>query len=193
MSEFFANYPRINYDITGDNSTNPDFTVATNLMIRSKLRDAVENDVVLYYPYIVPEGMRPDVLSYQYYGDVAFTWTIFLVNNVIDPYWDWPLSYKDFREYMIAKYGSISKAQNTVHHYTKIARQRVEATGISEPIPEYKIEIDYQTYTETDADLRGIVYEYNYEQDKNEARREIQLIDVGYITAVQDEVRRLFR
>ena len=32
MSEFFANYPRINYDITGDNSTNPDFTVFLDIL-----------------------------------------------------------------------------------------------------------------------------------------------------------------
>ena len=40
MSEFFANYPRIAYDISGNNSTVPDFTVAVNLMIRNKLKDA---------------------------------------------------------------------------------------------------------------------------------------------------------
>ena len=86
-SEFFANYPRIAYDISGNNSTVPDYTVAVNLMIRSKLKDTVEDDVTVYYPYVVPEGMRPDVLAYQYYGDTIYTWTIFLVNNILDPYW----------------------------------------------------------------------------------------------------------
>ena len=38
MSEFFSNYPRIAYDITGGNSVVPDYTVAVNLMIRNKLR-----------------------------------------------------------------------------------------------------------------------------------------------------------
>ena len=32
------------YDITGENNTNPDYTVAINLMIRNKLRDAVEKE-----------------------------------------------------------------------------------------------------------------------------------------------------
>ena len=62
MSEFFANYPRIAYDVTGGNSTVPNYDVAVNLMIRSKLRDAVESNVTTYYPYVVPEGMRADVL-----------------------------------------------------------------------------------------------------------------------------------
>ena len=192
-SEFFANYPRIAYDISGNNSTVPDYTVAVNLMIRSKLKDTVEDDVTVYYPYIVPEGMRPDVLAYKYYGDTIYTWTIFLVNNIVDPYWEWPLSYKDFREYMTDKYGSIEKAQSQIHHYEKIARARVEQTKLADAVPEYRLEIDYQTYTETDVTEREIIYSYGYEQDLNEAKREIQLIDSDFIQSVQDEARGLFR
>ena len=193
MSEFFANYPRIAYDITGSNSTVPDYTVAVNLLIRSKLRDAVENDVTAYYPYVVPEGMRPDVLSFQYYGATTYTWAIYLVNNIIDPYWEWPLTYKDFREYVINKYGSIETAQAQIHHYEYTARARAEKTGTSDPVPAYKLEIDYQTYTETAVDDRAIIYSYGYEQDLNEAKREIQLIEVSYIAGIQEETRRLFR
>ena len=192
-SEFFANYPRIAYDISGDNSTAPNYTVAVNLMIRNKLKEAVEDDITVYYPYVVPEGMRPDVLSYQYYGDTIYTWTIFLANNIVDPYWEWPLSYKDFREYVSDKYGSIETAKSQIHHYEYIARARAEKTGTSDPIPAYKLEIDYQTYTETAVDEREIIYAYNFEKDLNELKREIQLIDNIYIQSVQDEVRGLFR
>jgi hypothetical protein len=193
MSEFFSNYPRIAYDISGTNSTVPDYNVAVNLMIRNKLKTAVENDVAVYYPYIVPEGMRPDVLSFQYYGDTIYTWAIYLMNNIIDPYWEWPLSYKDLREYLIDKYGSIETAKSQIHHYEYTARARAEKTGTSDPVPAYKLEIDYETYTETAVDEREIIYSYGYEQDLNETKREIQLIDVAYIQSVQDEARGLFR
>ena len=193
MSEFFSNYPRIAYDISGNNSTVPDYTVAVNLMIRNKLKTAVEDDVAIYYPYIVPEGMRPDVLSFQYYGDTIYTWAIYLMNNIIDPYWEWPLSYKDLRSYLIDKYGSIETAKSQIHHYEYTARARAEKTGTSDPVPAYKLEIDYQTYTETAVDEREIIYSYGYEQDLNETKREIQLIDVAYIQSVQDEARGLFR
>ena len=193
MTEYFSNYPKIAYDITGTNNTNPDFTVAVNLMVRNKIRDAVESDITIFYPYIVSEGMRPDVLAYQYYGDTQYTWSILLVNNIIDPYWEWPLSYKDFRGYIITKYGSVEKSQTTVNQYLKQARARVETSGTSDPIPVYNLEVDYQTYSRTNIEERSIVYKYEYEQDLNEARREIQLIDVNYIASVQDEIRRLFR
>jgi len=193
MSEFFSNYPRIAYDISGTNSTVPDYNVAVNLMIRNKLKTAVENDVAIYYPYIVPEGMRPDVLSFQYYGDTIYTWAIYLMNNIIDPYWEWPLSYKDLRSYLIDKYGSIETAKSQIHHYEYTARARAEKTGTSDPVPAYKLEIDYETYTETAVDEREIIYSYGYEQDLNETKREIQLIDVAYIQSVQEEARGLFR
>ena len=192
-SEFFSNYPRIAYDISGNNSTVADYTVAVNLMIRSKLKDTVEDDVTVYYPYTIPEGMRPDVLASKYYGDTIYTWTIFLVNNIVDPYWEWPLSYKDFREYIVDKYGSVETAQSQIHHYNYIARARAEKTGTSDPIPAYKLEIDYQTYTGTEDDERKIVYAYGYEQDLNESKREIQLIDAQFIQGIQDEARGLFR
>ena len=193
MSEFFANYPRIAYDIGGNNSTVPDFTVAVNLMIRNKLKTAVEDEVTVYYPYVVPEGMRPDVLAYQYYGDTIYTWTIYLANNIVDPYYEWPLSYKDLRSYIIQKYGSIEIAQSQVHHYEYIARARAEQTKHDDAVPEYTLEIDYQTYTGTEDDERKIVYAYGYEQDLNESKREIQLIDANFIKGVQDEARGLFR
>ena len=193
MSEFFSNYPRIAYDISGTNSTVPDYNVAVNLLIRNKLKTAVEDDVAIYYPYIVPEGMRPDVLSFQYYGDTIYTWAIYLMNNIIDPYWEWPLSYKDLREYLIDKYGSIETAKSQIHHYEYTARARAEKTGTSDPVPAYKLEIDYETYTETAVDEREIIYSYGYEQDLNETKREIQLIDVAYIQSVQEEARGLFR
>ena len=193
MSEFFSNYPRIAYDISGTNSTVPDFTVAVNLLIRNKLKDAVEDDVAVYYPYIIPEGMRPDVLSYQYYGDTIYTWAIYLMNNIIDPYWEWPLSYKDLRSYLTDKYGSIETAKSQIHHYEYTARARTEQTEITNSVPAYKLEIDYQTYTETAADEREIIYSYTYEQDLNESKREIQLIDNVYIQNVQEEARGLFR
>ena len=193
MSEFFSNYPRIAYDISGTNSTVPDYNVAVNLLIRNKLKTAVENDVAVYYPYIVPEGMRPDVLSFQYYGDTIYTWAIYLMNNIIDPYWEWPLSYKDLREYLIDKYSSIETAKAQIHHYEYTARARAEKTGTSDPVPAYKLEIDYETYTETAVDEREIIYSYGYEQDLNETKREIQLIDVAYIQSVQEEARGLFR
>lgn len=194
MSEYFSNFPRILYDIEGKNSTTPEHIVAVNLMIRQKFRDAIKEEISMYYPYVIPEEMsRPDVLAFNIYGDVKYTWTIFMVNNILDPYWEWPMDSKNFGMYLSNKYGSVDTSKITLHHYEQIIHSRTEVTGTADSIPERVVEIDYTTYRAVGEDNRKIVYAYEYEVDKNEANRSISLIDASYISGVLDETRQIFR
>ena len=194
MSEYFSNFPRILYDIDGTNSTNPEFSVAVNLLIRQKLRTAIVDDASIYYPYVIPDSVtRPDILSFQIYGDVKFTWTIYLVNQIHDPYWEWPLDSKIFEKYIKEKYGSIAEAKNQVHHYEYIWQQRVEVTGTSDPVPERFVEVDYDTYLTVGESNRRIKYAFEYEQERNEEYRSINLIQPAFISSVLDEARGIFR
>ena len=193
MSEYFSNFPRIQYDINGTNPISPDHTVAINIMVRQKIRDAIADDVTMYYPYIIENDIRPDVLSHQIYGDTAYTWTIFYVNNMLDPYWSWPLTELQFTKYLNSKYGSVNLAKTTVHHYEQITDARVEVTGIADPVPERTVEIDYTTYRTIAEDFRKIIYQYEYEQEKNEAKRSISLINPTYVTSIMEQFRGMFR
>ena len=194
MSEYFSNFPKILYDIDGTNSTAPEFSTAINLLIRNKLREVVKGDISIYYPYVIPEEVRrPDVLSQNVYGDVSFTWTIFLVNNILDPLWQWPMDTRVFESYLTRKYGSVGAAKTTVHHYEYTWHERVEATGTSDPIPAQKLEVDYDTYLGINEDFKEVIYNFEYEETKNEANREISLIQPFYISQVIDEARGLFR
>ena len=193
MSEYFSNFPRIQYDIRGTNPISPNYTIAINIMVRQKIRDAIADDVTMYYPHIIDGDIRPDVLSYQIYGDIAYTWTIFYVNNILDPYWQWPLNEQQFIKYLNSKYGSINSAKTTVHHYEQITDVRVEVTGIADPIPERTVEIDYTTFRTLGEDFRKIIYQYEYEQEKNEAKRSISLINPSYITSIMEQFRGMFR
>ena len=194
MSEYFSNFPKIRYDIYGTNTTAPEYSTAVNILIRNKLRDVVKDEVSIYYPYVIPEEIRrPDVLSQQVYGDVSMTWTIFLVNNILDPLWQWPMDSRVFESYIKRKYGSIGEAKNTVHHYEYIWHERVEVTGTSDPIPAQKIEVDYDTYLTINEDFKNTIYNFEYEETLNEANREISLIQPIYISQILDEARGLFR
>ena len=194
MSEYFSNFPKILYDIDGTSGRDPNYSTAVNMLIRQKFRDAIKDDITIYYPYVIPEEVkRPDILSYQIYGDVKFTWTIFLANQIFHPYWQWPMDTRTFESYLIGKYGSVEESKLKVEYYEKIWQERVEATGTSDPIPEQTVRIDYTTYLETNTDLRRIKYAYEYEQDKNESLRSIQLIQPVFISSVLDEARGFFR
>ena len=185
MSEFFQHYPQINYDISG---LKPIKTKkAINIMIRSKIKSMVLDNIVAYFPYTIPEAERPDITAYKEYGDVKYTWLIFLINDIHDPIYQWPLNAREFGAYIKNKYGTLSYAQSTVHHYEQTIRERVEATSTSEPFSKATIEVDLTTYNTLAVGSRRIVYYYDWETERNEDKRNIKLIDKNYVTDILAE------
>ena len=85
------------------------------------------------------------------------------------------------------KYGSHNHCHTTVHHYEQIVRPRVEATATSEPIPLKCIEIDETSYNALDEADRDIIYCYDWETARNEAKRDIKLIDRKYVADILSE------
>ena len=185
MSEYFQHYPQINYDITGIKPTKTKTVI--NLMANAKLRSIIKNDIINYFSYSIPESERPDITSFKIYGDVKYTWLIFLINEIYDPIFDWPLNSREFGNYVKNKYGTLAAAKNGVHHYEKIVRQRIEATGTTEAIPLACLEVDITTYDALDAADRNIVYCYDWEITRNDAKREIKLIDRRYVAEILSE------
>jgi len=185
MSEFFQHYPQIRYDISGLKP--PKYKTVINIMAKAKIKTILTGDIVNYFPYSIPESERPDITAYKAYGDVKFTWLIFLINDMTDPIFDWPLNSREFGAYVKSKYGTLQEAKNGIHHYEKIVRNRIEATGVSEAIPEATIEVDETTYDDLDGNDRKIVYCYDWEVDRNEAKRDIKLIDRKYVTDILSE------
>ena len=48
----------------------------------------------------------------------------------MDPQYDWPLNSREFTNYITNKYGSISAAQSSYHHYEKVIRREESLTGL---------------------------------------------------------------
>ena len=185
MSEFFQHYPQINYDISGARPIKTKTTI--NIMVKAKIKNMLTNSIVNYFPYSIPESERPDITAFKVYGNVKYTWLIFLINDIQDPIFDWPLNSREFGNFIKDKYGTLNDAQTTVHHYEQIVRARVEATGTTEAIPEKTIEVDETSYDALDAADRKIIYCYDWEVDRNEAKRDIKLIDRKYVADILSE------
>ena len=185
MSEFFQHYPQISYNISGTKPAK--LKTVINLMEKAKLKGMVADDIVSYFPYSIKEGERPDHVSDKVYGNVKYTWLIFLINDITDPIYDWPLGTREFGAFIKNKYGSLATATSTIDHYEQILRTRVEATGTTDPIEEARIEIDETTYDTLALAARNIKYCYDWEVDRNEAKRDIKLIDRLYVADILSE------
>ena len=185
MSKYFSLLPTVQYNISNDYD-NDKFVEVADIFVRQRLTKAVRENAVVYYPYIIQDKERPDVLAHDYYGDVKYTWLIFFANDIIDPYYEWPMDYGGFQSFIIKKYGSISNAKTTDHEYVKIVRPATQTQK------EYTISVDLDTYNSLSNTERKIISKYDYEELKNESKREIQLIEDVYVASIYNEVRRTF-
>ena len=156
-------------------------------MMRSKIKSTVSDDIINYFPYTIPEAERPDVTAFKVYGNVKYTWLIFLINDIHDPIFDWPLNIREFGSYIKDKYGTLAAAKNTVHHYEQTVREREEATSTTDPVLKATIEVDKTTYDNLAVGSRKIISYYDWEVERNEDKREIKLIDPKYASDILSE------
>lgn len=98
MTKYFEQFPIINYE--GRN--------VRDITRRTNFTKEVSNNPLLYLPYTVKEGERPEDIAEFYYGSTDYTWIVYFSNHIIDPYHDWPKSQADFNNYLIDKYGEQS-------------------------------------------------------------------------------------
>jgi hypothetical protein len=116
---------------------------------------------------------------------------VFLVNNIVDPYYDWPLEYSELNSYIKSKYGKVETAQTTIHEYRKILNQNsvlFDGTIVSKRT----LVVDQTTYDSLTTDEREIVYKYDYEVELNDNKRNIKSINPRDITRILNQIEDIF-
>lgn len=187
MAFYFRPFPKIEYDLKKNKLP----LLLTNVTARYKIRDILKNKVAIYYDYVVKDSDRPDLIAYKYYDDETLDWLIYLVNDIIDPYYDWPLNQDAFNKYMRTLYGSVSGAQATVYEYRKILnKQTVLFDGTI--IPERYVVVDLNTYNGLATDMRREIDAYEYYEEQNNEKRKIRILDERFATRVKSEIELIF-
>jgi len=187
MAFYFRPFPKISYDI----KKNKIPLLLTNVTARYKIRDELKQRAAIFYNYTVKEQDTPSSIAFKYYDDETLDWVIFLINDIIDPYYDWPLSYNSFNEYMRSLYGSVDAAKSTVFEYRKIiTKQKVLFDGTN--VPERFIVVDQNTYNTLATTDRREVDAYEYYEEENNNKRRIRLLDKRFAANVKSEVEVIF-
>jgi len=107
---FFESFPKISYN----NNTLVDITR------RIDIPDTIKSRADIFYQYIVKDGEKPEDIAYDAYGDPNRHWIILLMNNVIDPFYDWVMNSKELERYVISQYpgsGNAVDSPDGIHHY----------------------------------------------------------------------------
>lgn len=197
MGKFFDLFPKVLYDIEGVRSGSYD--VATNIFVRLGVLQSIKNNSSVYYSYLVQEGDTPEMIADKYYGNPQFHWVVLMMNDIVDPFYDWPLDYQKFAGFIVGKYGSIETAQTQIVRYEKQIDRRDSGSGVTTVS---KMVIDYDTYaalasstfntynlsdgtTVSETITKNAVTAWTHELDKNERKRSIKLLKKEYIDMIK--------
>ena len=96
--KYFENFPIIEYQGSR----------VRDITRRSAFIKAIANNPFIYYPYTVKEGERAEDVARWYYGSVDYIWVVYMSNNIIDPYYEWPMDPQTFKDYLVKKYSELS-------------------------------------------------------------------------------------
>ena len=97
---FFDRFPLIRYDINKDGNRK----LATDILTRIAFREQVQKQALAFQDYYVEDGMTPELVAEDLYGDAELHWIVLMFNDMIDPFHDWPLSENQIEDYLDKKY-----------------------------------------------------------------------------------------
>lgn len=184
MSKFFEYYKTTEYKIF-DKTFN-----LTNITLRYKFRQNLSRNLYNFYDYTLQDGERLDQLADMYYGDSKYVWVIILANDMIDPQFEIPRPYNEFRKYVINKYGSWENVVNGTHHYERISIYKDTDTKVADLNP--SIIISEDQYNSLLPQERKEVKNLEYEENLNENKRNIKLLDSGQLSLIIELVESVF-
>jgi len=166
---YFAHFPKIQFL----NQT------IVNLAVGFQLNNLITDETYSYLNYDVKEGEKPDHVAYNYYGDSSYEWLVLQANEILDPYFQWVLTVKEFEDFLKKKYGSLPIAQaTTIHceHKTKNITLSADSLAVSNGA-------SASDYSAIDA--------YTYWDQVNENRRHIRLVNKIYLSEIDSQISSL--
>lgn len=209
MASYFSKFPKLVFDSQ----------IITDILTRVSVRQDFSDKVDLYYEYELQENDTPEIVAFKYYENVEYYWIVLLMNNIADAFFDIPLSYTKFNDYLDKKYKTQGEnIGRSGSEYAKITLNpapfsyRTYITtidgnsGVSTTemfyIDEKAYNDDYDnfvfSYDQMSTQQGSISYTqtkqsisiFDYEYEQNEAKRKIKLLRKEYVTQFEKELRK---
>jgi hypothetical protein len=190
-TNLFGDFPRISYTLDDYDSEQ----VVVDIFKRVVLSKEFKENTSYYFEYEVLHGETPEELSYRFYGTQNLHWLILMVNNVIDPRFEWPLSEENLFKVVSDKYGddknvfTINRALNAKGYQVETFFVLGEESTHKDPIrilfedndpDSINTPIAYQTSNTI------VQFESNFEieQNKNESYRMVRIMKPDFVQDV---------
>lgn len=217
MAKYFNYFPKTYYNA----NNSPSLDTVTNIIARFGFESSLKENSAAFYKYNIQDSDTPELIAYKYYNSAERHWIVLLFNDIIDPQFDWPLQYKPLIDYIDNKYSKSQYADtantsvtgltwsmnaNNVKAYYKVV---TTTNNIDGTIMIDKLELDANTWANTSISTTNYTLEdgtpitvavtkekqtyYDYEQETNEAKREIKLLKQEFVPQIEKEFKKIIK
>ena len=190
---YFRELPNLNYQSTAlDRSSSEDYVQVKNIFRRAKLRDDLKYVFTSLVDYYIGDGIRPDQVADNIYGDPELDWVVLTSANIINVRDEWPLDSGEMYNYALNKYGN---DLNQIRHYETtevkdssgrliLPKGKVVDSGFTIPDP--------SSSTATLNPVGGVT-NYEYESKLNDEKRSIYIISPNYLQVFLNDMKDIMR
>ncbi len=75
-----------------------------NILTRTKILDIIKETQSTALDYTIKDEERPETIAHRIYGRSDYHWLVLMFNEILDPYFSWPLSVNEFESQMEKTY-----------------------------------------------------------------------------------------
>jgi hypothetical protein len=192
---YFRELPDLQYQsFLSDNNSSQNYLIVKNLFRRCKLRDDLQNVFTIFDKYDIQDGMRPDNVAEELYGNSELDWVVLMCAGIVNVRDEWPLSNKNLYEYASDLYGL---QLNDVRHYESLEVRDSQEKIImpAGKVVDENFTVNYfdtqsKTYKKNSKSQSRIgISNYNYEVRKNEAKKSIYVLRAAYLQQFLNDMR----
>ena len=194
---YFKNIPNFEYvNRTKDGQFISNYTQVKNFFKKGRMREDIFQDLTIFEKYNIKGDDRPDNVANEIYGDPTLDWVVLTANNIVNIYNEWPLTQQVFEDYILDKYDTYEKLDET-HHYE--SNEVKDSTGLiifprgvqvsaAQSVSYYEPTRDEQV---TVNPVSKAVTNYQYEEEINNKKRRIFLLKPSYLNVVFDDLEEM--
>jgi len=195
MSNYFSKVPDFEYVSRLPGATIGDYVTVKNLFKRGAIEEDILNNLAFQTKYKIIGDDRPDNVAYDFYGSSTLDWLVLLGNNIVNIQTEWPLLQNDFDRFLLDKYGSYDKLNETHHYETQEIKNSKDVVIVPKGL---QCASDYTvTYYDYNIDQEKIVLSkdcttevtnYDYESEIEDNKRNIFLLKPRYISVIRNDL-----
>ena len=174
------------------------YTTVKNLFRRVKIREDIFSNLMYFTNYKIIGDERPDQVAKKIYDDVDLDWVVLVANNILNIREEWPFPQKIFDEYLLEKYGTYDNVYAVKHYKSREVRDSVGTLILPKDLivdENYSVTFfDIGLGTEvTKTNLTDPVTNFQYENEKEDAKRNIYLLKPEYLSIILDDLKSLMQ